>query len=193
MIWQQSPPNPTNPYAATKAAAEMLVSAYRRSFQLPLIVCRGSNVYGPRQYPEKAVPKFILRALAGAPLRVHGTGEQLRAYLYVEDAVEAYVAVLRAGGLGEVYNVGPDLEISVNALAAAVLSAVAPDGTGRVEHVEDRPFNDQRYLMDASKLRSLGWRPRVGWEEGLAGTVEWYRGPESAAYWPDGWEAALDK
>jgi len=181
---------PTNPYAATKAAAEMLVKAYAASYRLPCLVTRSNNVYGPGQFPEKLVPKFALLAARGAQLPVHGDGTAMRSFLHVSDRV------LHAGADGGVFNVGSRRERSVLEVAAAVCAHFGRDAAAAVVHVPDRLFNDRRYFIDDAKLAALGWAPRVGWEEGLAATIEWYVRHVAAvagggtAWWPEH-EAAL--
>eukprot|EP00035_Acanthoeca_spectabilis_P022395 m.443477 g.443477 ORF g.443477 m.443477 type:complete len:386 (-) comp18971_c0_seq1:2056-3213(-) len=175
--------DPTNPYSATKASAEMLVKAYQQSYSVPIIISRGNNVYGPRQYPEKVVPKFIHRAMRGMSMCIHGPGEQQRSYLHVDDVAAAFDTILHRGVTGEVYNIGTDAEISISLLANEVCKAFGLDPTTHIEHVEDRRINDQRYKMDASKLSSLGWAPKVHWDKGFAETVRWYK--ENADYWPE--------
>ncbi|KAG8501675.1 hypothetical protein CXB51_004648 [Gossypium anomalum] len=152
---------PTNPYSATKAGAEMLVMAYGRSYGLPVITTRGNNVYGTNQFPEKLIPKFILLAMNGKILPIHGDGSNVRSYLYCEDVAEAFEVILHRGEVGHVlFNLDPESQI---------------------KFVENRPFNDQRYFLDDQKLKSLGWYERTTWEEGLKKTMEWYVGN------PDWW------
>jgi UDP-glucose 4,6-dehydratase len=182
---------PTNPYAATKAAAEMLVKAYAASYRLPCVVTRSNNVYGPGQYPEKLVPKFALLAARGARLPVHGDGKALRSFLHVRDAAAAFDTVLHSGADGGVFNVGSRRERTVLEVAAAVCAHFGRDAASAIEHVPDRLFNDRRYFIDDAKLAALGWAPRVGWEEGLAETIEWYvRNVAPGGWWP-AHEAAL--
>jgi UDP-glucose 4,6-dehydratase len=175
---------PTNPYAATKAGAEHLVRAYERSFGLPVIITRGNNVYGPHQYPEKIIPKFVNQLLRGLPLTLHGTGENTRNYLYVEDVARAFDIILHQGKLGEVYNIGGTNEKSNIDVARTLLGVMGvADRDGGVDAAEakwivrvpDRPFNDLRYPLDCSKLLALGWKEQVAWDEGLAATVAWYK------------------
>jgi len=140
---------PTNPYAASKAAAELLVQSYKHSFNIPAIITRGNNVYGPRQYPEKLIPKFIYRMERKQKLCVHGKGSPRRSYLYVEDAAEAYETVLFKGKIGEIYNVGTKDEISVLEVTKAIIAAYGlKEEEGKwIEFVADRHFNDQRYYI----------------------------------------------
>lgn len=165
----------------------MLVKAYQQSYSLPVIVCRGNNVYGPRQYPEKVVPKFIHRALRGLPMCIHGEGTQLRSYLFVDDVAQAFDTILHRGATGEIYNIGTDDEISIRQLAEQVCDSFKCPRS-LIEHVEDRRFNDQRYRMDASKLRDLGWAPSTSWTDGFAQTCAWYCA--NCGYW-NNIEAAL--
>ena len=174
---------PTNPYAATKAGAEHLVKAYHRSFSLPIIITRGNNVYGPHQYPEKIIPKFINQLMRGLPLTLHGSGDNTRNYLYVEDVARAFDAILHKGTVGDIYNIGGNNEFSNAEVARTLLSlmqlADGPGGIAAAEakwivRVPDRPFNDLRYPLDCSKLHDLGWSEEVTWTVGLRRTVDWY-------------------
>lgn len=165
---------PTNPYSATKAGAEMLVMAYGRSYGLPVITTRGNNVYGPNQFPEKLIPKFILLAMQGKPLPIHGDGSNVRSYLYCEDVAEAFEMILHRGEVGHVYNIGTKKERRVIDVAKDVCKLFSLDPEGVIKFVENRPFNDQRYFLDDQKLTNLGWSERTTWEEGLKKTMEWY-------------------
>lgn len=178
---------PTNPYAASKAASEMIVHAYRFSFGLPCIVTRGNNVYGPRQYPEKLIPKLTLLAAIGAPLPIHGGGDALRSYMHVNDAVAAFDVVLHSGEVGQTYNIGTREERTVLSVARDIL-ALMPSSASAICHVRDRCFNDRRYFISDAKLAALGWRPVVPWDAGLAETVRWYleHGQRADEYWPYG-------
>ncbi|KAJ3686383.1 hypothetical protein LUZ61_015547 [Rhynchospora tenuis] len=165
---------PTNPYSATKAGAEMLVMAYGRSYGLPVITTRGNNVYGPNQFPEKLIPKFILLAMKGQPLPIHGDGSNVRSYLYCEDVAEAFEVVLHKGEVGHVYNIGTKRERRVIDVARDICKLFNLDPDNVIKFVENRPFNDQRYFLDDQKLKNLGWSERTIWEEGLKKTMEWY-------------------
>ncbi|PIA41361.1 hypothetical protein AQUCO_02200048v1 [Aquilegia coerulea] len=165
---------PTNPYSATKAGAEMLVMAYGRSYGLPVITTRGNNVYGPNQFPEKLIPKFILLAMAGKPLPIHGDGSNVRSYLYCEDVAEAFEVILHKGEVGHVYNIGTKKERRVIDVAKDVCKLFSLDPETVIKFVENRPFNDQRYFLDDQKLTNLGWSERTTWEEGLKKTMDWY-------------------
>ncbi|KQK07079.1 trifunctional UDP-glucose 4,6-dehydratase/UDP-4-keto-6-deoxy-D-glucose 3,5-epimerase/UDP-4-keto-L-rhamnose-reductase RHM2 [Brachypodium distachyon] len=165
---------PSNPYSASKAAAEMLVMAYARSHGLPAITTRGNNVYGPHQFPEKLVPKFILLAMRGGPLPVHGDGSHVRSYLYCEDVAEAFDVVLHRGEVGSVYNIGTTRERRVVDVARHICGLFGLNPGEAIRTVSDRPFNDHRYFIDDQKLKALGWSERTSWEEGIKKTADWY-------------------
>ncbi|RDX57906.1 Trifunctional UDP-glucose, partial [Mucuna pruriens] len=174
---------PTNPYSATKAGAEMLVMAYGRSYGLPVITTRGNNVYGPNQFPEKLIPKFLLLAMRGGALPIHGDGSNVRSYLYCEDVAEAFEIILHRGEVGHVYNIGTKKERRVIDVARDVCRLFSLDPEAHVKFVENRPFNDQRYFLDDEKLKNLGWCEGTSWEEGLRKTMDWYvRNPD---WWGD--------
>lgn len=165
---------PNSPYAASKAGADLLCRSYRVTYGMPVTIVRGTNAFGPRQHPEKAIPTFARSALEGRSLPVYGDGSNRREWLHVEDFVVALVAVLDEGEPGAVYNMGGGHEVSNLELARAVCSAAgAPESL--VTFVEDRPGHDFRYSMAWERLAAMGWKPTVPFEEGLAGTVDWYR------------------
>jgi dTDP-glucose 4,6-dehydratase len=173
---------PRSPYAASKAASDHLVRAYAHTYGLPVTISNCSNNYGPFQFPEKLIPLAILRALEGERIPVYGDGRQVRDWLHVEDHCEALLLVLRAGRLGETYNVGggnQPTNLDVLHALCGILDARAPRPEGGratlLEFVTDRPGHDRRYAMDATKIaRELGWRPRHTLEAGLSATVDWY-------------------
>ncbi|KAF3911263.1 ADP-L-glycero-D-manno-heptose-6-epimerase [Arthrobotrys entomopaga] len=169
---------PTNPYAASKAAAEMLVNAYYKSFKLPVIIVRSNNVYGPHQFPEKVIPKFTCLLNRGGSLLLHGDGKHTRRYLFAGDAADAFDTILHKGTIGQIYNVGSKDEISNITLCQHLIKQFgfpADKYDEIVKHVNDRPFNDRRYAVDGTKLIKLGWNQKTSFEEGLTATVEWYR------------------
>jgi dTDP-glucose 4,6-dehydratase len=171
---ETSPLNPSSPYSATKAAGDLLVSAHVHTHGVEAVICRGSNNYGPRQYPEKLIPLSILNAMAGDHLPVYGDGRQVRNWLYVEDFARAIDVVLREGTPGEAYNVGgPDEEENIH-VVRRILDLTGQDGS-LIEHVTDRPGHDRRYSLSSERVRALGWEPQVRFEEGLERTVHWYR------------------
>jgi UDP-glucose 4,6-dehydratase len=177
--------NPTNPYAATKAAAEFLVKAYRTSFGLPVIITRGNNVFGPRQYPEKLIPKFISLLERGLPCPIHGDGKHRRSYLYVSDVARAFELIVRRGELGQIYNVGTPYEISNLETARELLKVFgyADQEEKYIKFVEDRHWNDVRYNIAQTKLADLGWTPIVSFADGLKKTIDWYRA--NPGHWGD--------
>lgn len=164
---------PRNPYAASKAAAEHLVLAYGASYGLDVVVTRGSNTYGPYQYPEKIVPLFVTNALEGRPLPVYGKGTAVRDYLHVEDHAAGIDLALCRGGTGEAYNLGARTQVSGLDVARRILRLLGkPESL--VHCVEDRPGHDYRYAVDPAKAEALGWKQGYAWEDGLAQTVSWY-------------------
>jgi dTDP-glucose 4,6-dehydratase len=175
---ERSPLDPSSPYSATKAGGDLLVSAHAHTHGVEALICRGSNNYGPRQYPEKLIPLCVLNALHGDPLPVYGDGRQVRNWLYVEDFCGAIHTVLLHGRPGEAYNVGGPDECENLLVVKRILELTGRDES-LIEHVRDRPGHDRRYSLSSEKLRSeLGWEPRVRFAEGLERTVEWYRANE---------------
>lgn len=176
---------PTNPYSAAKAGAELIARAYHQSFQIPVITTRGNNVYGPGQYPEKVVPRFLMRAAQGLPLEVHGDGSSVRSFVYVDDVADAFLIILRKGRVGDVYNVGSTWgEKSVLDIAWEIAKKYTTRPGIHIRHVRDRPFNDRRYFICDAKLTALGWAPKTSWEDGLRKTAEWYANV-APTYWTD--------
>ncbi|BFZ54028.1 hypothetical protein PYCC9005_001059 [Savitreella phatthalungensis] len=178
---------PTNPYAATKAAAEMLVHAYHKSFRLPVVIVRSNNVYGPHQFPEKIIPKFCMLLSRNLPCVLHGDGSPTRRYLYAGDAADAFDTIFHLGKVGEIYNIGSKDEVSNRDLCVRLLQSFdisTEDQAHWVRHTHDRPFNDMRYAVDAAKLHKLGWKQSTTLENGLAKTVAWYRA-HGETWWGD--------
>jgi dTDP-glucose 4,6-dehydratase len=177
---EDSPLSPSSPYSATKAGADLLVQSYFRTYGLPALICRGSNNYGPYQYPEKLIPLMILNALHGDRLPVYGDGMQVRNWIHSSDFCRAIGHVLEAGEPGEVYNAGgPDEQPNIT-IVERILALTGADHA-LVEHVSDRPGHDRRYSLSSEKVRALGWSPRVRLEQGLEQTVAWYR--ENEWWW----------
>jgi dTDP-glucose 4,6-dehydratase len=171
---------PRSPYSATKAGAEMLVAAYHASYGLPTLITRGSNTYGPYQFPEKIIPLFITNALQDLPLPIYGNGSAVRDYLYVEDHVSGIARILWKGEPGGAYNIATGTEVSGVVIADTVLKLCGKPSA--LKHfVKDRPGHDYRYAVDTRKLRPLGWEPAVPVSEGLRLTVDWYR--RNDAWW----------
>ena len=171
---EASPLLPNNPYAASKAAADLLIRAYHRTYDMHLLVTRCTNNYGPFQFPEKAIPVFISNALEDRPIPVYGDGLHVRDWLYVMDHCSAVLAVLEKGEAGKVYNIGGENELPNIELAKLILREVGkPESL--IQHVKDRPGHDRRYALDSSRLRDeLGWEPAVTLAEGIPRTVRWY-------------------
>jgi len=169
--------NPTNPYAASKAAAEFIVKSYYKSYNIPIIITRGNNVYGPGQYPEKLIPKFIQQLCNGLKMSIHGNGETIRNFIYVEDVARAFERILLMGQIGQIYNIGTENEHSVMDIARLLHSIISPDKpfTDCIDYIEDRPFNDFRYCVDSSKLNELDWKTQTSFAEGIQKTITWYR------------------
>jgi dTDP-glucose 4,6-dehydratase len=171
---ESSPLAPSSPYSATKTGADLLVSAYFHTHGLQTTICRGSNNYGPYQYPEKMIPLMILNALSGDPLPVYGDGRNIRNWIYTEDFARGIGYALEHGTPGEVYNCGGPDECENLKAVRRILELCGADES-LIEFVADRPGHDRRYSLSSEKLRALGWEPRTGFEEGLAATVQWYR------------------
>jgi dTDP-glucose 4,6-dehydratase len=171
---EESPLQPNNPYSASKAAGDLLVRSFHRTHGTSVKLFRGPNAYGPRQHAEKAIPTFTASAFKGNPLPVYGDGSNLREWLFVEDFARAILTVAEQGKSGEIYNGGGGHEVANIDLARSICRLAGAD-EGLIEFVEDRPGHDFRYSMVWDKLRGLGWKPEVGFEEGLGRTVEWFR------------------
>jgi len=170
---ESDPLEPNSPYAASKASAELLIRAYRVTYNLPVTITRGSNTFGPYQYPEKLLPLFITNAIDDQPLPLYGDGMQVRDWLYVMDHVEGIDLVLTRGELGEVYNLGGENERH-NIDVVRMMLAMLGKPESLIKHVADRPGHDRRYALDTRKIRALGWAPRSNFETALRETVDWY-------------------
>jgi dTDP-glucose 4,6-dehydratase len=172
---EDAPLRPTNPYSASKAAADLLVQSYVRSHGLPALILRCSNNYGPYQFPEKLIPLMTRNALEDKPLPLYGDGLNVRDWIYVEDHCRAVYRALRGGQVGEVYNVGGVAQLTnLEVVRKILLLLQKPESL--ITHVDDRPGHDRRYALDSSKLRrELGWKPCHSFEEGLERTVRWYQ------------------
>jgi dTDP-glucose 4,6-dehydratase len=168
------PLEPNSPYAASKAAADLLARAYRVTHGYPILVTRTSNTFGPYHHPEKVIPLFITNLLCGEPVPVYGTGANVRDWTYVADNVRAQWLVLTRGEPGEIYNIGAGNEMSNLELTYRLLELFGA-GDEMIRHVTDRPGHDLRYSVDTTRIRALGWRPEQAFDAALAATVEWYR------------------
>jgi dTDP-glucose 4,6-dehydratase len=177
---ESSPLRPSSPYSATKTGADLLVQSYFHTFGLQAIICRGSNNYGPYQYPEKLIPLMVLGALHGEALPVYGDGRQVRNWIHATDFARAIGCALEHGRPGEVYNAGgPDEMANIDVVKRVIELCEAEESL--IEHVSDRPGHDRRYSLSSAKVRALGWEPRVRFAEGLEQTVAWYR--ENTWWW----------
>ena len=171
---------PRNPYAASKAGADRLAYSYWATYDVPVVITRASNNYGPNQFPEKIIPLFITNAFDGIPVPLYGDGLHERDWLHVSDHCRAIDAAIDAGVAGEVYNIGGGNQIQNLDLTRRILH-LAGRSEALIRRVPDRPGHDRRYSLDTSKLRALGWEPRVSFDQGLADTVGWYR--ENESWW----------
>lgn len=193
--------DPTNPYAATKAAAEFIVKGYQHSYNLPVIITRSNNVYGPHQYPEKVIPKFINLVERGRPMTIHGSGQNLRSFLYVKDIAEAFDLILHKAKPFDLINIKANCEVTVHQVAETIWRLMKKEGNveDHIQYVRDREFNDFRYAIDGTKLEKMGWEAKTSFEDGMKATgllgiielfvVEWYQ--SHPHHW-DNIESALD-
>ena len=182
MFTEDSPLQPNNPYAATKAAGDLLCRAFHRTYGIDVRVMRGANAFGPRQHPEKAIPTFAIAALRGRAVPVYGDGSNRREWLYVEDFARAVLTVIEQGEAGAVYNASGGHEIANVDLARSICRLAGAD-EDLITFVDDRPGHDFRYSMAWDRVAALGWKPEASFDDALAGTVEWYRRH------PERWEA----
>ena len=187
LFTEQTPLNPSSPYSASKAAADMLALSYYRTFDLPVTISRCSNNYGPYHYPEKLIPLMILKALKDQPLPVYGNGQNIRDWLHVLDHCRGIDLILQQGRIGEVYNIGGGNERTNLTVVKTILKTLGKPET-LITYVKDRPGHDLRYAIDATKLENeLGWKPRYEFETGIQQTINWYlKNP----FW---WQAILEK
>jgi len=177
---EDDPLRPSSPYSASKAGGDLQVLAGVRTYGVNASVTRGSNTYGPNQYPEKILPLFTTNALDGEPLPLYGDGRQVRDWLHVDDHCSGIELVLREGEPGAVYNIAAGEEHENVELVRLILDQLGFDQS-LVRHVEDRAGHDRRYSLDTTKLRSLGWEPRRAWRDGIRATIDWYR--ENRDWW----------
>lgn len=167
---------PTNPYAATKAGAELIAQSYNHSYKMPIIITRGNNVYGPNQYPEKLIPRFIQLLQNNKPVTIQGNGSSVRAFLHAKDTARAFQIILEKGNVGEIYNIGCDegMEYSVLDVAKMLIRKIihTDEYDKWISYIDDRPFNDQRYYISNQKLKNLEWSISVNFEEGINALVD---------------------
>lgn len=170
---ETDPLNPRNPYSATKAGADLLAQSFEKTHDIPVIITRTCNNFGPRQHPEKLIPKFIQNAANGEKLPVYGDGSNVREWIYVEDNCRALYLVLREGEVGETYNIGTDYEKTNLEVTEAIIDTVGAS-KDLVEFVEDRAGHDQRYALNTEKIETLGWEPKYSFQEALDRTIDFY-------------------
>ncbi len=178
---ESDPLRPRSPYAASKAGGDLLVLAYHTTYDTPVLITRGSNTYGPYQYPEKLIPLFVTNLLEGEQVPVYGDGLQERDWLHVDDHARGIAHVLEHGVPGEVYNLGGGNGRTNVEITRELIRLTGRDYERSVRHVTDRPGHDRRYALDCSKARALGWSPQTEFAKGLAETVGWYR--ENETWW----------
>jgi dTDP-glucose 4,6-dehydratase len=171
---------PRSPYSASKASSDLIALSYHSTYDLPVLVTRSSNNFGPYQFPEKLIPLFVTNLLDGKKVPLYGDGMNVRDWCYVEDNCTAVDRVLRDGAVGEIYNVGPGNEVPNREITDSILAILGADES-MVEYVTDRLGHDRRYSIDTAKMRALGWAPQRDFREALSETVEWYR--ENRWWW----------
>src|SRR5579859_4223608 len=172
---EDSPLQPSSPYSASKAASDLLVRSYVRTYKFPALITRSSNNYGPYQFPEKFLPLMITNALFDKPLPIYGDGKQQRDWLHVEDNCRGILAVLEKGRIGETYNIG-GLDLEENLALVRRILHLTGKSEALVSYVQDRPGHDRRYALNCQKMEiELGWRPNIALEDGLRGTIDWYK------------------
>ena len=172
---------PRSPYAASKAGGDLQVLAYWTTYNTPVLITRGSNTYGPYQYPEKLIPLFVTNLIDDQQVPVYGDGMQVRDWIHADDHARGIMHVLEHGELGNVYNIGGGNGRTNMEITKTLLDLTGRSFATHVKHVKDRPGHDRRYSLDASKAHALGWKPQVEFKAGLEATVAWYR--QNEAYW----------
>ena len=177
--------DPTNPYACSKLAAEFIIMAYQKCYKLPVIITRGNNVYGPNQFFEKVIPKFIVRLLKGRKCCVHHDGTAIRDFLYISDVVDAFEKMLHDAKINEFYNIGAEKGIRIIDLARLLIKLMKKEGKDEdfIEFVTGRVIEDRRYTIDSKAINELRWKQKIDFEEGLKMTIEWYK--KNLDFWPD--------
>lgn len=165
---------PTNPYSASKAAAEMIINGYRKSFNFPVIIVRANNIFGIRQYPEKIIPKFLMALMMGNQLTIHGKGHNVRHYLSAWDLADALDLLIKKGEPGGCYNIGTAEEYTNLEMARILCDVFGLNSDEHITFVQDRPFNDARYALDWSRIEALGWSAKRNLKTELPGIAQWY-------------------
>ncbi len=172
---------PNSPYSASKAGADLLARAYYKTYNLPILITRSSNNYGPYQYPEKLIPLFVTNLIEGKKVPLYGDGLNVRDWLYVLDNCSGIDIVLHKGKIGDIYNIGADNEKTNKEITEIILNGLGKDESS-IEYVKDRPGHDRRYALDSTKLKKLGWKPKYNFEQAMKETIEWYKNN------PDWWK-----
>jgi len=181
LFTEQSNLKPNSPYSASKTGADLLVRAYSKTYNLPVLITRSSNNYGPYQYPEKLIPLFITNLIEDKKIPVYGDGLNVRDWLYVLDNCSGIDTVLHKGKLGDIYNIGADNEKTNKEITKIILKELGKDKSS-IEYVKDRPGHDRRYALDSTKLKNLGWKPEYNFEKAIKETIDWYKNN------PDWWK-----
>ena len=168
---------PTNPYAATKAAAEMLCVAYYKSFNIPIIIIRSNNIYGDKQYIDKVIPRFIIQLLKNEKCTIQGDGSCVRSFLHIDDLIKCLELIMNEGKIGEIYNVGLGEEISIIDLSKKLIKLIknSDDYENHISYINDRDFNDKRYYISDDKIKLLGWNRKIDLDIGLKRTIDFYK------------------
>ena len=177
---EEDPLKPNSPYASSKAGADLLVRAYFKTYNLPVLITRSSNNYGPYQYPEKLIPLFITNLIEGKKVPLYGDGLNIRDWLYVLDNCSGIDSILHKGEAGEIYNIGADNEKTNKEITEIVLKELGRDKNS-IEYVKDRPGHDFRYALDSKKIKKLGWKPEYDFKKAIKETIEWYK--NNPAWW----------
>lgn len=181
LFTEESNLKPNSPYSASKAGGDLLVRAYSKTYNLPVLITRSSNNYGPYQYPEKLIPLFITNLIEGKKVPLYGDGLAVRDWLYVLDNCAGIDTVLHKGKIGEIYNIGADNEKTNKEITEIILKELGKDENS-IEHVKDRPGHDRRYALDSTKLKELDWKPEYNFEQAMKETIDWYKNN------PDWWK-----
>ncbi|MEM5830512.1 MAG: dTDP-glucose 4,6-dehydratase [Candidatus Aenigmatarchaeota archaeon] len=181
------PLNPSSPYSASKASADLLIKAYGRTFGIKYVIIRPSNNYGPYQHPEKLIPRTIIRLLLGYKATIYGDGSSIRDYIYVDDFVDGVITILEKGKLNEIYNICAGNKITIREVVEKIVKLLGKDVEKDIKYVSSRPGEDKMYSMKCEKLRALGWEPKHSFEEGLRKTIDWYI---KNRWW---WEPLIDE
>lgn len=177
--------SPRNPYAASKASADLLCKAFFEAYRLPIVTARSTNNYGFYQHPEKLIPKTIIYALLNKKIPLYGEGKNVRDWIFVEDSCEAISIIMHKGGVGEIYNIAGKQELSNIQVVRTILKIMGkPESL--IQYVKDRPGHDIRYSLDTSKIEQFGWRPKIKFDDGLRKTIEWYK---TNKWW---WESIIE-